>query len=420
MKTEQEAEIVPETPETTALAVRETQAVAPAVPEQAKPPVTAAQAKIEAVAQLTMKAYEKASCLTLTKEEIAALQADFPDDAFQPGAAGKENLIYIEHAAIRDRLNHVLGLGQWAIVPRSRWAEDYSFVNKYKETVQASRVYVEAMLLVRGAFVAEAVGEMTYYKNNESQNYGDAVEGAKTAALRRCAKELGVGLQAWKKEFCAGWWARRNAKLQVRAVPPAPKPTPVPAAPAKTPAERLAGLKAALGRNEGWAVGYLREHKLDGKEGAELMPNEGMDGLSAEKVAWLAEHWADFQNRLSQYIAENDDSGDYAPVKSTETPIAAVIPEALKQAEQIASGEFNPPWKEISVPFGKDKGKKFGDLEAKTLWYWFMVWGGKPLEPREYNGKMYPPTEKDQQVWQLLNSHKQEAISHYHFKEPKE
>ena len=50
---------------------------------------------------------------------------------------------------------------------------------------------------------------MEYYPNNASQNYGDAVEGAKTAAFRRCAKEFGVGLQAWKKDFCEGWWKRR-------------------------------------------------------------------------------------------------------------------------------------------------------------------------------------------------------------------
>lgn len=200
--------------------------------------VTAAQAKVEAVANLTMKAYERASMLQLTPEESKALQADFPDEAFKPGAAGKENLIYIEHAHLRDRLNSVFGLGQWAIVPRSRWAEDF----KTYKGVQGSRVYVEAMLLVRGCFVAEAVGDMAYYPNNESQNYGDAVEGAKTAALRRCAKELGIGLQAWKKDWCIGWWERKNAnkgKIEhPRNTPEAPKPS-VFKTPPQEPAEQV-------------------------------------------------------------------------------------------------------------------------------------------------------------------------------------
>src|SRR6185369_3356162 len=98
----------------------------PAPLEVFKAPITPAQAKIDAVANLTMKAYERASTLQLTPEEIAGLKADFPDEAFKPGAGGKEHLIYIEHAFLRDRLTEVLGLGQWAIVPRNRWAEDFT------------------------------------------------------------------------------------------------------------------------------------------------------------------------------------------------------------------------------------------------------------------------------------------------------
>lgn len=196
--------------ETQALAVRPTQEVGEAMPAseiaKAAAPITAAQAKVEAVANLTMKAYEQASTLKLTPEEVSSLQADFPDEAFKPGAAGKENLIYIEHAFLRDRLNQVFGPGQWSIIPRNRWAEPFTT----GRGTEGSRVYVEAMLVIRGAFVAEAVGAMEYYPKNESQNYGDAVEGAKTAALRRCAKELGIGLQAWKQDWCNGWWARRK------------------------------------------------------------------------------------------------------------------------------------------------------------------------------------------------------------------
>lgn len=213
----------------------------------ASPATTAAQAKVEAIASLTMKAYDRAATLQITAEEAKALAADFPDDAFQPGAAGKENLIYIEHAHLRDRLSQVFGMGQWAIIPRSRWAEDFT---TFKGT-PGSRVYVEAMLVIRGCFVSEAIGAMEYYPKNESQNYGDAVEGAKTAAFRRLAKELGVGLQAWKKDWCLGWWQRRNpsgrpvAPAAARPAPTAPPARPAapeakPAAKAETPEEKLA------------------------------------------------------------------------------------------------------------------------------------------------------------------------------------
>lgn len=204
--------------QTQAVTVRDAVQALERMPSE-KPAVTAAQAKVDAVANLTMRAYERAGMLELKAEEIQALQAPFDDDAFKPGAAGKEHLIYIEHAFLRDRLNTVIGPGQWALIPRSRWAED--FVSQ--KGVNGSRIYVEAMLVVRGAFVAEAVGEMEYYPKNASQNYGDAVEGAKTAALRRCCKEFGIGLQAWKKDWCEGWWQRRLAARK-NAPPPVTNP----------------------------------------------------------------------------------------------------------------------------------------------------------------------------------------------------
>lgn len=177
-------------------------------------------AKNKAISDLTAACYQKASQLQLTKEEIGALSADFPDEAFQPGAAGKENLIYIEHAALRERLDQVIGMGQWCMIPIRRWEETFTYmkdewVNNRKTgqqiEVKGSHVYVDGIMLIRGAFVASAIGEMTYYPDNHTQNYGDAVEGAETAALRRCCKRLGIGLQAWRKDWCLAWWTRKNA-----------------------------------------------------------------------------------------------------------------------------------------------------------------------------------------------------------------
>lgn len=257
----QEAEVMPDDKALTLRPVQQ-QAVAEIVPEaKAAAPITAAQAKVEAIAHLTKQAYSQAANLKLTPEESAALQADFPDDAFQFGAGGKENQIYLEHTAIRDRLNKVLGIGQWSIIPRSRWEEEFTMTNKYKQTVHASRIYVEAMLVVRGCFVAEAIGEMVYYKNNDSSNYADAVEGAKTAALRRCAKEFGIGLQAFSKAFANGWWKRKQIAVKSEPVPTPvpshPKPTPAPA-PAPAPAKVVPmPAAAATEKTRDWMIDML-------------------------------------------------------------------------------------------------------------------------------------------------------------------
>lgn len=185
-----------------------------AAPQDAQPIIQseAQQSRDHAVSSLVTAAMAKAGMLSLTPEESAALIADFPDSDFQAGAGGKENLIYIEHGALRSRLNQVLGMGQWCIIVRETWQEDFRVLDKYKTQKTAKRVYARVTMMIRGCYVGDAVGDMSYFPDNAAQNYGDAFEGAKTAAFRRCAKEFGIGLQAWRKDWCLAWWARKNGK----------------------------------------------------------------------------------------------------------------------------------------------------------------------------------------------------------------
>lgn len=155
-----------------------------------------------AIQQLLAQATLKASTLILTKAEQKELRADFPDGDFQRGAGGDTNLIYLEHSAIRNRLSDVIGLGQWSFEIIRSWSEDFQAGNPPKPAV---RVYVEGMLLIRGAKVGVAIGDGNYFKSNAKGNYGDAYESAKTAALRRCAKDFGIGLQAFSKDWSESW-----------------------------------------------------------------------------------------------------------------------------------------------------------------------------------------------------------------------
>ena len=166
-----------------------------------KNPQTPADSRLESVNSLLSKAYEGASNLRLTSKEIESLSADFEDADFRRGAGGKDDLIYIEHQALRRRLNEVIGIGQWSVIIRRNWTED--FLTAKKE--QACRVYVEGVLLIRGCFMAEAIGDGTYYKANAAGNYGDAYESAKSAVIRRVCKDCGIGLQAWNKDFAEKW-----------------------------------------------------------------------------------------------------------------------------------------------------------------------------------------------------------------------
>lgn len=178
-------------------------------------PVNPTEARNRAVAELLSPAYARASTLELTDAESKGLAAPFPDEAFRLGAGGNPDLLYIEHAYLRERLNNVLGIGAAVPVRRREWSEkfSYEFFDKYKKqkvTKEAVRVYVDSVLLVRGCVVGEAVGDATYYLSNDASNFSDALESAKSNAFRRCCKEFGVGLQVWKKGFVEGWKHRAS------------------------------------------------------------------------------------------------------------------------------------------------------------------------------------------------------------------
>lgn len=399
--------------------------------EVSKPAITPAQAKVEAVAHLTMAAYSKAASLSLTAEESAALAADFPDEAFKAGAGGKENLIYIEHAFLRDRLTQVFGVGQWAIIPRNRWAEPF----RTQKNVEGQRVYVEAMLVVRGCFVGEAVGAMEYYPSNAGQDYSDAVEGAKTAALRRCAKELGIGLQAWKKDWCDGWWARKRGHSTAgpsRHSPPPPKnpasaPPEAKAPPIQPPTEATrARMIAELCKNESDRASvteFFQKADVPGSDNTNpLMSNETLESLPLRYVPATKGQMRDLIAAITAFARDGERA--MLPYPPNPEPEASKASKAAKPAKAApkpskpvevprdAILDYNAPdapWRSFPMPWGKQAGTPLAELDKKYL---FGLWANYVVET-EYNGKPKKPETiaKDQQFRDMLD----EAGKHYEF-----
>lgn len=232
--------------------------------------ITPAEARNSSVAAVLDLAYRNASNLKLTPEESQALAADFPDDAFRLGAGGDDNLLYLEHAYLRRRLNDVLGIGAATPIRRREWAEEFTYF-KDRQEKKGVRVYVDLILLVRGCVVGEAIGDAVYYPDNAKQNYSDALESAKSNAFRRCCKEFGVGLQPWTKGYCEGWKQRnRNGSQSARREYPlrndppprqnAPQGQPRPAA---TPSDVLP--KVATESRKADVVKYLNGQFINGE-----------------------------------------------------------------------------------------------------------------------------------------------------------
>lgn len=407
MSTE-EAEIINESP-SMAVATRPADAVAQPVQPQ-KPAMTAAQAKVDAVASLTMAAYQKAATLALTPEESAALIDDFPDEAFQPGAAGKEHLLYIEHAHLRDRFNKVFGLGQWAIIPRNRWNEPF----RTTKGTEGERVYVEAMLVVRGCFVGEAVGAMEYYPKNESQNYGDAVEGAKTAAFRRCAKEFGVGLQAWKKDWCEGWWQRRYAKLRGKSAKPAE------AAPTPAAKPDPAPVKCASETTRKWMIEQLNAGEnapsrkivteYFEKIGALLPGAETLEQLPLRFVPVSKDELKLLVARIGDFEMGEEATAAFPPHEEPPPPKPAKASKPVEVPRDKDAGEDKQEaWRTFPMPWGNNAGTPLEELDKKYL---YGLWANYEVET-EYQGKPKRPETiaKDQLFRDMLD----QAGEYYEF-----
>jgi hypothetical protein len=423
----QDAEVVNDQ----AVARREAGAVGAALPPEqiTRAPITAAQAKVDAVAALTATAYARAATLDLSPEESDKLQADFPDEAFKPGAAGKENLLYVEHPFLRERFTQVFGMGKWAMVPRSRWAEPF----KTQKGVDGSRVYVEAMLVIRGCFVAEAIGEMEYYPSNGSQNYGDAVEGAESAAFRRCAKKFGVGLQAWKKDWCDSWWARKRAAQRgpqrpaaappasaappARPAAPAPVSAPAPAAPkAATAAHRakmIENLKAGVGQPNRQIVTEYFE-KI-----TQLIPGESLESLELRFVPSTAEQMNALADKLAGFGNGEQAARAFMPGEIEAAPASAPAAAPAAIPKQPKDDEW---WREIVVVVPR-KGQKrdeylrnpdtigslyearHDDDEARKRLFGFVNnYEAKPWTGND--GKVRPPNKSDVEFREALDAFK--------------
>lgn len=330
--------------------------------------MTPAQARVDAVAALTSVALSKAATLQLTQEETDKLTAEFPDSDFLTGAAGKENLLYIQHSALRDRMNRSLGLGQWALVVRESWNEDFETRGSQGKPPQKGvRVYVRAMMLVRGCYVAEAVGDMDYFPGNAAQNYGDAFEGSKTAAFRRCAKEFGVGIQAWDKHWCEGWWQRKQGKPAVTVVKPTPQqntvrnpapPKPAPTAPLSNE-ERKAKLLATLTPMEQEANQVLVEEGL-------ILPGESFRDISLTRIETMS---PDNMQALIKTVRQRRDEAnqlegasvpDPGPTEAEEAqpdlPLAGVV-ESVSAKSGL--GKNGKPFTKYGVKITPDDGEAF-------------------------------------------------------------
>lgn len=162
-------------------------------------PATQTTPLLQALASDPIMSAAFVGTLTLTGEQIRALRRPVEDVEIEWRPLKKDGppaIPYLSHNGYRDRLDAAFGLGGWGMAP----------VGQPKE--KDGIVYVPYALVVGGVPRIYAWGEQEYHASNKQMTFGDALEGAKSNAITRCGKELGVARELWNR--------RHLAELKVR------------------------------------------------------------------------------------------------------------------------------------------------------------------------------------------------------------
>ncbi len=149
--------------------------------------------------------YAGVATVALLPDKAKALTEAFDDEAYEILPTGE---VYVSQVHYRRRLNAVFGPGGWALVPRGPFAMNGNTI---------TREY--ALVGPGGRFISEAIGEAEYQPTNDRMTYASACEAAKSNALTRCCKDLGIASECWDRRFaekfkaerCGAFW-RRNSK----------------------------------------------------------------------------------------------------------------------------------------------------------------------------------------------------------------
>ncbi|KAI8921951.1 mitochondrial genome maintenance MGM101 [Powellomyces hirtus] len=97
-----------------------------------------------------------------------------------------DGMLYLPEIKYRRILNKAFGPGGWGLIPRG------------PHTVNNKNLSREYALFCLGRFVAQARGEQDYFNED---GLPTASEGAKSNALMRCCKDLGIASELWDPVF---------------------------------------------------------------------------------------------------------------------------------------------------------------------------------------------------------------------------
>ncbi|MSP69104.1 MAG: hypothetical protein EXR20_02400 [Bacteroidetes bacterium] len=136
------------------------------------------------------KMLHTAGTLILTDKQNDILYAPVNDfDVF----IKPDGLIYLSWMKYSERLNKALGGTSWTMLPEGT-----------PKIMNTNLVVWGFHLVIKGSYQGFSLGEQQYFSNSR-MTYGEACEGAKSNALMRLCKGIGIGLELWDKNFIDRW-----------------------------------------------------------------------------------------------------------------------------------------------------------------------------------------------------------------------
>jgi hypothetical protein len=149
-------------------------------------------------------AYRGASNLRLSESERKSLTDPFDDLEYEIRPDG---FIYIPQVLTLQRINRVIGVGQWSIL----------LINSGKDEIRKDtfKVFYDGALVIRDCFVSRAVGEASYNRTNNNSSWASAFEAAKSDCRQRCCKDIGIASDAWNPTFIRRWQKEHAIKVWV-------------------------------------------------------------------------------------------------------------------------------------------------------------------------------------------------------------
>ena len=137
----------------------------------------------------------------LTAQEATILATPIPVDRVKVIPDTKGEPIYIAHGDYRKLFNEAFGVLGWSIVPCGK-----------PSLIDGKTVQVPYIMHIHAKPALFVWGTADHQATNKQINLGDALESTSASAIRRFAKQLGVWLELWDRDWIQNYLAKRPSR----------------------------------------------------------------------------------------------------------------------------------------------------------------------------------------------------------------